>query len=88
MRQDSTGVSSLIGKDGFLRREGSRKAEILYVQFHAAYTRKDTSVQPDKGNSPYPAMERIRVHKDGVLKLMKDLKPNKASGPDVFQHAF
>ena len=51
-------------------------------QFHAAYTREDTSALPDKGKSPYPAMKRIQVHKDGVLKLLKDLKPHKASGPD------
>ena len=27
-------------------------------------------------------MKRIQVHKDEVLKLLKDLKPHKASGPD------
>ena len=27
-------------------------------------------------------MKRIQVHKDGVLKLLTDLKPHKASGPD------
>ena len=81
-RQDSTGVSSLIDKDGFLHSDGSRKAEILNEQFHAAYTREDTSVLPDKGKSPYPAMARIKVYKDGVLKLLKNLKPHKASGPD------
>ena len=81
-RQDSTGVSSLIDKDGYLHSEGPRKAEILNEQFHAAYTREDTSALPDKGKSPYPAMKRIQVHKDGVLKLLKELKPHKASGPD------
>ena len=75
-------MSSLIDKDGYLHNEGPRKAEILNEQFHAAYTREDTSALPDKGKSPYPAMKRIQVHKDGVLKLLKDLKPHKASGPD------
>ena len=75
-------MSSFFDKGGFLHSEGPRKAEILNEQFHAAYTREDTSILPDKGKSPYPAMKRIQVHKDGLLKLLKDLKPHKASGPD------
>ena len=67
--QDSTGVSSLIDKDDFLQSEGPRNAEILNEQFHAAYTREDTSVLPDKEKSPCPAMKRIQDHKNGVLKL-------------------
>ena len=70
-RHDSIGVSSLIDKDGFLHNEGPRKAEILNEQYHAADTREDTSVLQDKWKSPYPAMKRIHVHKDGVLKLLK-----------------
>ena len=73
-------MSSLIDKDGFLHSEGPRKAEILNEQFHAAYAREDTSALPDKGKSPYPAMKRIQIHKDGLLKLLKNLKPHKASG--------
>ena len=75
-------MPSSIDKDGFLHSEGSRKAEILYAQFHAACTREDNSALPDKGTSPYPAMKQIQVNKDGVLKLLKDLKPHKAIGPD------
>ena len=81
-RQDSTGVSSLIDKNGYLHSEGPMKAEFLNEQFNAAYIRGDTSVLPDKGNSPYPTMKRIQVHRDDLLKLLKDFKPHKASGPD------
>ncbi|MEW8548082.1 MAG: reverse transcriptase family protein, partial [Candidatus Thiodiazotropha sp.] len=81
-RQDSTGVSPLIDKDGFLHSDGAKKAEILNSQFHSAYTREDTSQLPNKGTSPFPPMEQIQVHQDGVLKLLKNLKPHKASGPD------
>ena len=69
--QDSTGVSSIIDKDDFLHSEGPRNAKILNKQFHAAYTREDTSVLPVKGKSPYPAMKRFQAHKDGMLKLLK-----------------
>ena len=75
-------MSSLIDKDGYLHSEGSRKAQIFNDQFYAAYTREDTSILPDKGKSPYPAMKRTHVHKDGALKLLKNLKPHKTSGPD------
>ena len=41
--QDSSGVSSLIDKDGFLHSKRPIKAEILNEKLHAAYTREDTS---------------------------------------------
>ena len=80
--RDSSGVSSLIDKDGFLHSKGPIKAEILNAHLHAAYTREDTSALPDKGKSPYPAMKQIQDNKDGVLKLLKNLNSNKAAGPD------
>eukprot|EP00745_Piridium_sociabile_P022913 TRINITY_DN35723_c0_g2_i2.p1 TRINITY_DN35723_c0_g2~~TRINITY_DN35723_c0_g2_i2.p1 ORF type:complete len:257 (-),score=48.22 TRINITY_DN35723_c0_g2_i2:83-853(-) len=34
------------------------------------------------GNSPYPAMAQIQVSEGGVLKLLRNLKISKATGPD------
>ena len=38
---------------------------------------------PDKGPSPYASMEGITVTPNGVEKLLRDLKPDKATGPDM-----
>ena len=35
------------------------------------------------GNSTYPAARQINVSQDGVLKLLQNLKTNKATGPDA-----
>ena len=37
---------------------------------------------PDLGPSQYPSMEDITVSCKGVVKLLKNLKPHKAAGPD------
>ena len=46
------------------------------------YTREDLSTLPDLGQSPHPPMNNIVVHERGVLKLLKGLRPFKATGPD------
>ena len=37
---------------------------------------------PDKGQSKYPSMKDIVINTKGVFKLLKDLNPLKATGPD------
>ena len=37
---------------------------------------------PDKGPSPFPSMDRISFGIAGVHKLLTQLKPRKAVGPD------
>ena len=81
-RQEATGVSPLKNKDGFLKSDSTSKANILNDQFVSVFTKEDTSSLPDKGPSPYPSMPNIKVNWKGVHKLLKRLKPFKATGPD------
>ena len=81
-RQESEGVSSLIDKNGFLQGDSTKRAEVLNDQFVSAYTKEDTERLPSKGPSPFSAMRKIIVSPNGVTKLLRDLKPHKASGPD------
>lgn len=37
---------------------------------------------PDKGPSPYPSMMKIKVNNQCVVKLLRGLRPFKATGPD------
>ena len=37
---------------------------------------------PDKGQSKYPSMKDIVINTKDVFKLLKDLNPHKATGPD------
>ena len=81
-RQEASGMSELVNKDGFLQSNTTAKAEILNQQFHSVYTQEHTGTIPDKGPSPHLSMHEITVNPNSVKKLLKDLKPYKASGPD------
>ena len=43
-----------------------------------------SSYTPDKGPSSFPSMPQIEISTPGVKKLLDNLKPHKASGPDSF----
>ena len=80
--KEASGVSPLKYKDCFLKSDSTSKAKILNEQFVSVFTKEDTSSLPDKGPSPYPSMPNIEVNWKGVHKLLKELKPYKAAGPD------
>ena len=51
-------------------------------QFSSVFTQEDVLEQPDIEQSRTPSVPPIKVNTKGVLKLLKDLKPHKATGPD------
>ena len=81
-KQDSSNISSL--KDGSKIIFSSKgKATSFNEQFRSVFTSENTTTMPDMGPSMYPTADHINVTCDGVLKLLKDLKINKATGPDA-----
>ena len=84
----SMGVAPLKNKQGFLQSDNQCKADILNEQFTSVFTREDPRHIPDKGPSPYLAMPDILNSQKGVQKLLKDLNPNKATGPDQIPTRF
>jgi hypothetical protein len=81
-KQESSGITSLKNKDGYLHSDTVSKADILNKQFHSVYTKADYTNMPDKGPSPYPSMMKIQVNNQCVVKLLRGLRPFKATGPD------
>ena len=81
-KQESSGVAPLRHEDGTLHSNSQTKAEILNTQFKSVFTKEVLSTMPDKGDSPYSPMEPINVTVEGVLKLLQNIKPHKATGPD------
>ena len=57
-------------------------ADILNRQFASVFTSDNTSDLPDLGPSPYPPMSYITINNQGIAKLLKNLNPHKATGPD------
>ncbi|XP_063416249.1 uncharacterized protein LOC134697892 [Mytilus trossulus] len=80
--QEWTGVAPLKNKMGFLQSDNKSKADILNDQFQSVFTKENLNNFPDKGKSPYSTMKDIKIRTNGVHKLLKNLKPHKATGPD------
>ena len=57
------------------------KAETLNHQFQSVFTR-ETDFQPTSPEMCHPTLPPINITAPGVEKLLKNLKPGKASGPD------
>ncbi|KAK3096779.1 hypothetical protein FSP39_003228 [Pinctada imbricata] len=81
-KQDSSSIATLKSSDGYLHSDTESKAAILNKQFQSVFTREDNSSLPDLGDSPYQPMSRIKISLTGVVKLLKGLRPFKATGPD------
>jgi hypothetical protein len=54
----------------------------LNSQFQSVFTEDSENIMPEIGGKRYNTMNYINITLNGVTKLLKDLNPNKASGPD------
>ena len=82
MKTDNTGIAAL-RKDGILTDNTKDKADIRNEQFKKAFLIETSSEQiPDKGKSSYPLMNNIAISESGVTKLLQNINPHKATGPD------
>ena len=82
MKNDNNGIPTL-RKDGILTNNTIDKANILNEQFEQAFTTESTDIPiPDKGPSPHTTMPDILVTPNGITKLLNNINPNKATGPD------
>ena len=81
LRKDVFGVSSLTSA-GRIVSDAKEKAETLNDQFCSVFTEENLTSIPNLGPSSVPDMPDIHITTAGVEKLLKNLKVNKASGPD------
>ena len=81
LRKDSSGVSPL-HSESEIHSSAGKKAEILNQQFTSIFTQEHPGPLPDKGPSSYPTMTDICISKEGIDKMLQNIKPEKAAGPD------
>jgi len=79
-RQDNTGVAPLL-ENGNLKSDSKSKATILLKQFKSVFTKTSTTNLPTLP-PPKPSIQDLNISTNGVLKLLRQLKTNKAPGPD------
>ena len=81
IRQEESGVADL-KVDNKIISDDQGKAEALSNQFASVFTIEDTSHIPYLGESTTPDVPQLIIGEEGVLKQIKNLKPDKAPGPD------
>ena len=80
LKQDAMGLPSLrVG--GQLFSASKEKASILLKEFSSVFTIEDISFIPWLGRSSH-RITPLLIQEPGVRKLLRNLKPGKASGPD------
>ena len=86
-RKDQCGILSL-EKDNQTITDGFCKATILNDQFQSVFTdTNSTPTVPLEGNT-FPHIPPINITTEGVLQLLQELDPHKASGPDGIPSKF
>ena len=68
--------------DGLLVDDTKEKAEILNRQYFSVFTPENTDEQLPPLNDNFQSMPEIKVTILGTEKLLKNLDPTKATGPD------
>ena len=82
LKQDNTGTSAL-KKNGISYSDAKSKSTILNEQFSSVFTRENTENPPTiMGPSQYPDIQDLHFNPNGVKKLLQNLNPHKAAGPD------
>ena len=79
---DNNGVAPLRNTDGLIYSDAKSKADILNNQFSSVFTQEPKDNLPDLGISTHPEMTPITINEAGVRKLLQNIKPHKAAGPD------
>jgi hypothetical protein len=81
-RSDFSNISPL-KVAGRLITDSKQKAEALNNQFQSVFTKEtDFQFTSSARNQTYPSIPTITITSPGVEKLLKNLKPGKAAGPD------
>ena len=87
LKKDNCGVSAL-KSNGSLHSDPKAKADILNNQYESVFTNEDKRNVPIPEGTPFPDMPEITVEPAGVEKLLRQLNPNKATGPDSIPARF
>ncbi len=81
IKKEDTGIADLHVNNRNIR-DAKGKAEALGDQFASVFTREDKSHIPEPEGKNLPLIPRLTIYEKGVLKLIQNLNPNKAQGPD------
>ena len=81
-RQDNIGDVGPLNFQGETHTDPLTNANIFANYFSSVFTNEDTSHIPSMEGDPLPCIDAIQVHSEGVAKLLSNIDPSKAHGPD------
>ena len=77
------GLITPLSSNGTNHSDSVKKSNILNDQFTSVFTSEDKTSIPRLTPTDHPYAKPIVVNRKGVLKLLKDINPYKATGPDA-----
>ena len=85
IKQKKSGESSIpvLKPDNTIISDSTEKAEALNAQYTSQFTREPDDDLPELDNNPVSPMSDIQFTVPGIEKLLNNLNPSKASGPDL-----
>ena len=81
--QENHGIADLIDTDNLTTQDPERKANLLNEQFGSVFSNPAPKINASPKEKRLPNMKHIVITKGGVLKLLLNINPNKATGPDL-----
>ena len=82
LKMDSCSVGPIRDKQGNIQSSAATQATLLNNQFASVFTSEDTTTLPELSPSPYPDMNHITIHTNGVATMLRHIKAHKATGLD------
>ena len=80
-KQENIGVAPL-REGNTLHTDSKNKARLLLQQFKSVFTTQTTNTLPQLPPTAHPTISQINITTAGIAKLLHDLNPYKATGPD------
>jgi len=81
LHKDPCSIPTLV-KDGLSYNTNLDKSNILNQHFYSVFNKESSSALPDMGPSSHPEMASFDISNVGVVKLLQEVDPFKAVGPD------
>ena len=82
LKKDNVSHSSLRDSDGSLVTDPQKMADIFNLQFKSVFSDPLGNADNSGVTNNYERMPSITVSQRGVLKLLQNINPHKATGPD------
>ena len=88
-KQEHVSIPDIKDKNNTMTSDPQKKAQIIHEQFDSVYSDPTSKITPNFEESErLPTMPNIEINYNGILKLLQNINPNKAVGPDQIPGKF